>query len=160
MRNRDKMKKIISLVVFAVFYILSIYTSNFPYPEYAEHPLVSFIFSLLTIISFLFVTAAYSRSKKFLIIVSAYFVTVLIVSTVIIFNEVSSLFFVYVILSLIFLSFGLPVTHFFDKMSDMLDFCNIHISNDYEFYIIFAIIAVLFYVTCFISKKCRKDDMK
>ena len=91
---------------------------------------------------------------------SAYFVTVLIVSTVIIFNEVSSLFFVYVILSLIFLSFGLPVTHFFDKMSDMLDFCNIHISNDYEFYIIFAIIAVLFYVTCFISKKCRKDDMK
>ena len=154
------MKKIISLVVFAVFYILSIYTSNFPYPEYAEHPLVSFIFSLLTIISFLFVTAAYSRSKKFLIIVSAYFVTVLIVSTVIIFNEVSSLFFVYVILSLIFLSFGLPVTHFFDKMSDMLDFCNIHISNDYEFYIIFAIIAVLFYVTCFISKKCRKDDMK
>ena len=153
------MKKI-SLVIFAVFYILSIYTSNFPYPEYAEHPLVSFIFSLLTIISFLFVTAAYSRSKKFLIIVSAYFVTVLIVSTVIIFNEVSSLFFVYVILSLIFLSFGLPVTHFFDKMSDMLDFCNIHISNDYEFYIIFAIIAVLFYVTCFISKKCRKADVK
>ena len=154
------MKKIISLIVFAAFYILSIYTANFPYPEYAEHPFVSFIFSLLTIISFLFVTAAYSRSKKFLIIVSAYFVTVLIVSTVIIFNEVSSLFFVYVILSLIFLSFGLPVTHFFDKMSDMLDFCNIHISNDYEFYIIFAIIAVLFYVTCFISKKCRKDDMK
>lgn len=154
------MKKIISLVVFAVFYILSIYTSNFPYPEYAEHPLVSFIFSLLTIISFLFVTAAYSRSKKFLIIVSAYFVTVLIVSTVIIFNEVSSLFFVYVILSLIFLSFGLPVEHFFNGVSDVLDFYDIHISSDCEFYIIFAIIAVLFYVTCFISKKCRKDDMK
>ena len=154
------MKKIISLIVFVVFYILSFCTCNFPYPEYAPNPILSFVFSLLTIISFLFVTAAYSRSKKFLIIVSAYFVTVLIVSTVIIFNEVSSLFFVYVILSLIFLSFGLPVEHFFNGVSDVLDFYDIHISSDCEFYIIFAIIAVLFYVTCFISKKCRKDDMK
>lgn len=147
------MKKIIALIVFAVFYFLSIYTSNFPYPEYAEHPLVSFIFSLLTIISFLFVTATYSRSKKFLIIVSAYFVSVLIVSTVMIFNEVSSLSFVYVIQSLIFLSFGLPITHFFDGVSDVLDFYDIHISNDYEFYIIFASITVLFYATYFICNK-------
>ena len=154
------MKKIISLVVFAVFYVLSIYTSNFPYPEYAEHPLVSFIFSLLTIISFLFVTAAYSKSKMFLIIVSAYFVSVLIVSTLIIFTGVSSLSFVYIILVLIFLSFGLPVTHFFNEVSDVLDFCNIHISNDYEFYIIFTIITVLFYATYFISKKCRRDEIR
>ena len=152
------MKKIISLIVFAVFYFLSIYTANFPYPEYAEHPLVSFIFSLLTIISFLFATATYSRSKRFLIIVSAYFVSVLIVSTVIIFNEVSSLFFVYVILVLIFLSFGLPITHFFNGVSDVLNFYNIHVPNDYEFYIIFAIITVLFYATYFISKKCRKGE--
>ncbi len=154
------MKKIISLIVFAVFYFLSIYTANFPYPEYAEHPLVSFIFSLLTIISFLFVTATYSRSKKFLIIVSAYFVSVLIVSTVIIFNEVSSLFFVYVILGLIFLSFGLPITHFFNGVSDVLNFYDIHIPNNCEFYIIFAIIIALFYTTYFISKKCRKEDIK
>ncbi|MBO5019388.1 MAG: hypothetical protein J6D52_01850 [Clostridia bacterium] len=154
------MKKIISLIVFAVFYILSIYTSNFPYPEYAEHPLVSFMFSLLTIISFLFVPAAYSRSKKFLIIVSVYFVSVFIISTIMIFNEVSSLFFVYVILALIFLSFGLPITHFFNGVSDVLDFCNIHISNNYEFYIIYAIIIALFYTTYFISKKCRKEEIK
>ena len=150
------MKKI-SLVVFTVFYILSFCTCNFPYPEYAPHPALSFICSLLTIISFLFVTAVYAKSKRFLIIVSAYFVSVLIVSTLIIFTEVSSLSFVYMILALIFLSFGLPVTHFFDKVSDMLDFCNIHISNDYEFYIIFAIIIALFYTTYFISKKCRKE---
>ena len=154
------MKKIILLIVFAVFYILSFCTCNFPYPEYAPNPILSFVFSLLTIISFLCVTATYSRSKKFLIIVSAYFVCVLIVSTVIISNEVSSLSFVYMILVLIFLSFGLPVTHFFNRVSDVFDFCNIHISNVYEFYIIFAIITVLFYATYFISKKCRKDDMK
>ena len=150
------MKKI-SLVVFTIFYILSIYTSNVPYPEYAPHPALSFICSLLTIISFLFVSAVYAKSKRFLIIVSVYFVTILIVSIGIIFTEISSLSFIYMILVLIFLSFGLPVTHFFDKVSDMLDFCNIHISNDYEFYIIFAIITVLFYTTYYISKKCRKE---
>lgn len=153
------MKKIISLIVFAVFYVLSIYTSNFPYPEYAEYPLVSFIFSLLTIISFLFVTATYSRSKKFFIIVSAYFVSVLIVSTVMIFNDVPSLFFVNVILVLIFLSFGLPIEHFFNGVSDVLKFYDIHISNDYKFYIIFAIVTALFYATYFISKKRRKDEI-
>lgn len=151
------MRKLISLVVFAVFYILSIYTSNVPYPEYAPHPVLSFICSLLTIISFLFVTAVYAKSKRYLIIVSAYFSIVLIVSIGIIFTEISSLSFIYMILVLIFLSFGLPVTHFFDKISDILDFCNIHISNDYEFYIIFAIIIALFYTTYFISKKCRKE---
>ena len=96
----------------------------------------------------------------FLIIVSAYFVSVLIVSTFIIFTGVSSLSFVYIILVLIFLSFGLPVEHFFNGVSDVLNFYDIHISIDYEFYIIFAIITVLFYATYFISKKCRKDDIK
>jgi len=155
MRNRDKMKKIISLVVFAVFYVLSIYTSNVPYPEYAPHPVLSFICSLLTIISFLFVTAVCAKSKRYLIIVSAYFVIILIVSIGIIFTEISSLSFIYMISVLIFLSFGLPVTHFFDKVSDMLDFCNIHISNDYEFFIIFAIIISLFYATYIICNKHR-----
>jgi len=154
------MKKIISLVVFTVFYILSIYTSNFPYPEYAEYPLVSFILSLLTIVSFLFVTVAFSSSKKFLIIVSAYFVSVLIVSTVMIFNDVSSLSFVYIILLLIFLSFGLPIAHFFDGVSDVLDFCNIHISKYYDFYIIFAFTIALFYTTYFISKKRKRKVIK
>ena len=150
------MKKI-SLVVFTVFYILSFCTCNVPYPEYAPHPALSFICSLLTIISFLLVTAVYAKSKRFLIIVSVYFVVILIVSIGIIFTEISSLSFIYMILVLIFLSFGLPVTHIFDKVSDMLDFYNIHISNDYEFYIIFAIITVLFYTTYYISKKCRKE---
>ena len=153
------MKKI-SLVIFAVFYILSIYTSNFPYPEHAPHPILSFLCSLLTIISFLFVTVVYAKSKRFLLIVSAYFVSVLIVSTLIIFTGVSSLSFVYIILVLIFLSFGLPVEHFFDRVSDVLNFYDIHIPNNCEFYIIFAIIISLFYATYFLSKKCRKADVK
>ncbi len=153
------MKKI-SLVIFAVFYILSIYTSNFPYPEHAPHPILSFLCSLLTIISFLFVTVVYAKSKRFLLIVSAYFVSVLIVSTLIIFTGVSSLSFVYIILVLIFLSFGLPVEHFFDRVSDVLNFYDIHIPNNCEFYIIFAIMISLFYATYFLSKKCRKADVK
>ena len=154
------MKKIIALIVFAVFYILSICTSNFPYPEYAPHPILSFVFSLLTIISFLFVTAVYAKSKRFLLIVSAYFVSVLIVSTLIKFTVVSSLSFVYGIIVLIFLSFGLPVTHFFDEVSDVLVSYDIHISNDYEFYIIFTIIIALFYATYFICSKYKKERNK
>ena len=87
------MKKIISLIIFVVFYILSFCTCNFPYPEYAPNPILSFLFSLLTIISFLFVTVVYAKSKRFLLIVSAYFVIVLIVSTLVIFTEVASVFF-------------------------------------------------------------------
>ena len=76
------MKKIISLIIFAVFYVLSFCTCNFPYPEYAKYPVLSFIFSLLTIISFLFVTAAYANSKKFLIITSIYLACVFAITTI------------------------------------------------------------------------------
>ena len=154
------MKKIISLIIFVVFYILSFCTCNFPYPEYAPNPILSFLFSLLTIISFLFVTVVYAKSKRFLLIVSAYFVIVLIVSTLVIFTEVASVFFVYIPLALIYLSFGLPIEHFFSGVSDVLDFYDIHISSDYGFYVIFAIIAVLFYATYFIFNKCRKEEIK
>ena len=154
------MKKIISLIVFVVFYILSFCTCNFPYPEYAPHPALSFICSLLTIISFLLVTAVYAKSKKFLLIVSIYFACVFAVTTTAIildgFNSsISTLLFL-----LITLSFGIAVQHFNFAIMDLFEVLNIHISNDHEFFIIFVIIAVLFYATYFISKKCRKDEIK
>lgn len=154
------MKKIISLIIFAVFYVLSFCTCNFPYPEYAKYPVLSFIFSLLTIISFLFVTAAYANSKKFLIITSIYLACVFAITTIAIilggFNfSVLTLFF-----SLITLSFGIAVEHFSFAIMDLLEFFNIHISNNYDFFIIFAITTILFYATYFISKKCRKDEIK
>ena len=154
------MKKIISLIVFAVFYILSIYTSNVPYPEYAPHPVLSFICSLLTIISFLFVTAVYAKSKKFLIIVSIYFACVFAVTTVAIILDGFNFSILTLLFSLITLSFGIAVQHFNFAIMDLFEVLNIHISNDYGFYVIFAIIAVLFYATYFISNKCRKEEIK
>ena len=154
------MKKIISLIIFAIFYVLSFCTCNFPYPEYAKYPIVSFIFSLLTIISFLFVTAVYAKSKKFLIITSIYFACVFAITTVAIILGGFDFSFFTLLFSLITLSFGIAVQHFNFAIMDLFEVLNIHISNDHEFFIIFAIIAVLFYATYFISKKCRRDEIR
>lgn len=154
------MKNIISLIIFAVFYVLSFCTCNFPYPEYAKYPIVSFIFSLLTIISFLFVTAVYAKSKKFLIITSIYFACVFTITTVAIILGGFDFSFFTLLFSLITLSFGIAVQHFEFAIRDLLGVFNIHISRDYGFYVIFAIIAVLFYATYFISNKCRKEEIK
>ena len=154
------MKKIISLVVFAVFYVLSFCTCNFPYPEYAPNPILSFVFSLLTIISFLFVTSVYAKSKKFLIIVSIYFACVFAITTVaIILGGFDFSFFTF-LFSLITLSFGIAVQHFEFAIKDLFEVLNIHISTNYDFFVIFTIITVLFYATYFISKKCRKEEIK
>lgn len=152
------MKKIISLIVFVVFYILSLCTCNLPYPEYNPHPILNFIFCLLTIISFLFVTAVYAKSKKFLIIVSIYFACVFAVTTVAIilggFNfSILTLFF-----SLITLSFGIAVQPFTFLIVDLLEILGIDIPNNHEFYIIFVIIVALFFTTYFISRKLIKGE--
>ena len=149
------MKKIISLIIFAIFYVLSFCTCNFPYPEYAKYPIVSFIFSLLTIISFLFVTAVYAKSKKFLIITSIYFACVFAITTVAIILGGFGFSFFTLLFSLITLSFGIAVQHFNFAIMELLKILNIHISTNYDFFIVFAIIIVLFYVTYFICNKRR-----
>ena len=150
------MKKI-SLVVFTVLYILSFCTCNFPYPEYAPHPVLSFICSLLTIISFLYVTAVYAKSKKFLIIVSIYFACVFTITTIAIILDGFNFSILTLLFSLITLSFGIAVQHFSFATMNLLEDLKIHISSDYAFFIIFSIIIALFYTTYFISKKCRKE---
>lgn len=154
------MKKKISLVIFAIFYVLSFCTCNFPYPEYAPNPILSFLFSLLTIISFLFVTSVYAKSKKFLIIVSIYFACVFAVTTIAIILGGFDFSFFTLLFSLITLSFGIAVQHFEFAIMDLLEIFNIHISNNYGFFVIFTIITVLFYATYFISKKCRRDEIR
>ncbi len=148
------MKKF-SWILFIAFYILSFCTCNFPYPEYAPHPILSFICSLLTIISFLFVTVVHAKSKKFLIIVSIYFAYVLAVTTTAIILGGFNFSILTLLFSLITLSFGIAVQHFSFAIMDLLEIFNLHISNDFEFYIIFAIIITLFYATYFICKKCK-----
>lgn len=154
------MKKKFSLVIFAIFYVLSFCTCNFPYPEYAPNPILSFLFSLLTIISFLFVTSVYAKSKKFLIIVSIYFACVFAVTTIAIILGGFDFSFFTLLFSLITLSFGIAVQHFEFAIMDLLEIFNIHISNNCGFFVIFTIITVLFYATYFISKKCRRDEIR
>ena len=154
------MKKKISLVIFAIFYVLSFCTCNFPYPEYAQNPILSFLFSLLTIISFLFVTSVYAKSKNFLIIVSIYFACVFAVTTIAIILGGFDFSFFTLLFSLITLSFGIAVQHFEFAIMDLLEIFNIHMSNNYGFFVIFTIITVLFYATYFISKKCRRDEIR
>ncbi len=154
------MKKKISLVIFAIFYVLSFCTCNFPYPEYAPNPILSFLFSLLTIISFLFVTSVYAKSKNFLIIVSIYFACVFAVTTIAIILGGFDFSFFTLLFSLTTLSFGIAVQHFNFAIMDLLEIFNIHISNNYGFFVIFTIITVLFYATYFISKKCRRDEIR
>ena len=153
------MKKIMSLIIFAVFYVLSFCTCNFPYPEYAKHPILSFIFSLLTIISFLFVTSVYAKSKKFLIIVSIYFACVFAITTVAIIIGGFNFSFLTLLFSLITLSFGIAVQHFEFAIMELLKILNIHIPTNYDFFIIFTIITVLFYSTYFICNKHRGKDI-
>ncbi len=152
------MKKIVSLITFVVFYILSICTCNFLYLEYTEYPLLSFIFSLLTVISFLCVTVVFSKSKKFLMIMSVYFAIVLIITIfAITFDGFASLpFLIYILPVLFILSFELPTTHFFNGINDLLKNFNIHISNDYSPFVLFTLIILLFYATYFICNKYGK----
>ena len=152
------MKKIISLIVFVVFYILSFCTCNFPYPEYAPNPILNFIFCLLTIISFLFVTAVYAKSKKFLIIVSIYFTCVFAVTTAAIILGGFNFSILTLLFSLITLSFGIAVQPFTFLIVDLLEILGIDIPNNHEFYIIFVIIVALFFTTYFISRKLIKGE--
>ncbi len=147
------MRRIISLIVFAVFYVLSFCTCNFPYPEYAKYPTISFIFSLLTAISFLFVSAFFSGSKKFLIIVSACFIWLLV--SIICLVSFNGDFFLWLIP---FMVFALPLEHSFQPLYSLIDILNIN--DDYTVFICFALIVISFYMTYFISKKRRKEEIK
>lgn len=128
------MKKIISLIIFAVFYVLIFCTCNFPYPEYAKYPVLSFIFSLLTIISFLFVTVAYANSKKFLIITSIYLACVFAITTIAIILGGFNFSILTLLFLLITLSFELAVQHFNFAIMNLLEGLKIHISSDHEFF--------------------------
>lgn len=144
------LKKIFSLVVLTVFLILSLCTCNFPYPEFAEHPVLNYILSLLTLLSLLFTAAVFSKSKRFLIISSAYFSMVLaFITAAIIFNGYDS--FVMMIFLIIALPFEILMVPFeIDSLFEALN-----ISNDVEIFVIFAIIMLLFYGTYFISRRVK-----
>lgn len=152
-----KKKKILSLIVFAAFYISNLFTGdNLIYPEYAKHPILSFLLSMLTIISFLLVTYVFFYSKKFVIIGSIYFLTVLslVVWAIADGIELKS---ATVLFYLIVFSYSIPTEHFSRGICKVSEWFNIKVyaTKDYMFFITFAVIVILFYTVYFIGK--RKD---
>jgi len=158
----EKTKKIIALIIFAVFYVLSFFTSNSPYSEYPKYPFFSFVISAFTVAAFLCITAIFSKSKKFLITMSVYFAILLFI---VIYATITggiphSPFVIYVIAIVIVLQFGIPLDQFFMGIEKILNVIGIEISNDYSGLVWLAIIISLFYMTYFISRRMRKDEIK
>lgn len=144
------MLKKISLILLSVFFISSFCTYNFPYPENNQYPVLNYILSLLTLLSLFFTAAVFSKSKRFLIVSSAYFSMVLaFITAAIIFNGYDS--FVMMIFLIIALPFEILMVPF--EIDGLLEALNI--SNDVEFFVIFAIIMLLFYGTYFISGRVK-----
>ena len=143
------MLKKISLILLSVFFISSSCTYNFLYPENNQYHVLNYILSLLTLLSLFFTAAVFSKSKRFLIISSAYFSMVLaFITAAIIFNDDSFVMMIFLIIALPFEILMVPF-----EIDGLLEALNI--SNDVEFFVIFAIIMLLFYGTYFISRRVK-----
>ncbi len=151
------MKKI-SLIIFLIFYIMSFITSNIPYPEYANNPILSFMVSFLTIVSFLFVVWNFAYSKKFLITISIYFICVFITSIIVI--AIGGVGFSWMALPfyIIVFSLAIPITHFERMIMYLLDIFSIELLDGYLFCIEIILIACMTYLVYYISlKRLLKD---
>ena len=143
------MKKWFAWISFFIFFGLSIYTSNFPYPEHSRNPIVGFVCSLLAIISFLVVTWVCAGSKRFLIMVSIYFAYVLAFKMIA--NGLDDTL-ITLLLWLPVLSFEIPLI----PIEKVFKISGFHIKEDLAFYVLFAVIIVLVYAVYFIGKKQKK----
>lgn len=143
------MKKWFTWISFFIFFGLSIYTSNFPYPEHSRNPIVGFVCSLLAIISFLVVTWVCAGSKRFLIMVSIYFAYVLAFKMIA--NGLDDTL-ITLLLWLPVLSFEIPLI----PIEKVFKISGFHIKEDLAFYVLFAVIIVLVYAVYFIGKKQKK----
>ncbi len=151
------MKKI-SLIIFLIFYIMSFITSNFPYPEYANNPILSFLVSLLTIFSFLVVVWSFSYSKKFLITISIYFICVFITSIIVIANDGLGSSWIVLPVYIIILSLEIPILHFERMIMYLLNILSIELPNAYLFCTEIFFIACVTYFVYYISRKRLLKD--
>lgn len=149
------MKKTVSLIIFIAFYVLCICSSNIPYPEYANYPTLSFVISLFTILSFLFVTAFYACSKKFVIVISIYFTCVYVVSLVAVILDGLEFSNLTLPLYLIFLSYAVAIQHFELAVINLLKSFNVNVTDTCVFYIDFTILIVMIYSIYYISKRIQ-----
>lgn len=154
-----KTQILISLSVFTIFYFSNFFTGdNLIYPEYAKRPILNCILSLLTIMVFLFLTYVFSYSKKFVVIVSIYFLAVLsLVVCAIVFDGIA-LKLATIPFYLILFSYAIPTEHFTRGIYEVLEGFNIktYATNDYMFFITFAVIVILFYTVYLIGRRKGK----
>ena len=161
MKKVSLIKKIASLIIFVASYFLSIATSNFPYPEYAENPTLSFITSLLALLSFLLVTVAFCKSKKYLIALSVFWLLFVGSALLNIFkHDYTSFFIIDLIIDLPLIIYALPLIHFDRAVGNLCEILNINQSNDYVVLIHISIVVALFYATYFISRKIANRKTK
>lgn len=161
MKKASLIKKIASLIIFVAFYFLSIATSNFPYPEYAENPTLSFITSLLALLSFLLVTVAFCKSKKYLIALSVFWLLVVGSALLNIFkHDYTSFVIIDLIIDLPLIIYALPLIHFDRAVGNLCEILNINQINDYVVLIHISIVVALFYLTYFISRKIANRKTK
>lgn len=161
MKKASLIKKIASLIIFVASYFLSIATSNFPYPEYAENPTLSFITSLLALLSFLLVTVAFCKSKKYLIVLSVFWL--LVVGSVLlnIFKyDYTSFIIINLVIDLPLIICALPLIHFDRAVGNLCEILNINQINDYVVLIHISVVVALFYLTYFISRKIANRKTK
>ncbi len=147
------MRKWFAWISFFVFFGLSIYTSNFPYPEHSRNPIIGFVCSLLAIISFLLVAWVYAGSKRFLIMLSMYFVYVLAFKMI---SDGLDDTLITLLLWLPVLFFEIPLI----PVKKVFEICGFHITEDLAFYVLFAVIIVFVYTTYFVFAKNRKEEIK
>lgn len=161
MKKASLIKKIASLIIFVAFYFLSIATSNFPYPEYAENPTLSFITSLLALLSFLLVTVAFCKSKKYLIALSVFWLLVVGSTLLNIFKpDYTSFIIIDLFIDLPLIICALPLIHFDRAVGNLCEILNINRINDYVVLIHISIVVALFYLTYFISRKIANRKTK
>ena len=153
--------KIISVILFVGFYVLSVATSNFPYPEYAENPILSYVLSLLALFSFLFLTFAFCQSKKYLISLSVFWM--LFVGSVLLNIFIKDTMFsgiIDLVIDLPLIIYALPLIHFDRGIEYLCEILKINRNNEYIVFIHLGIVVALFYATYFISRKIVTKKIK
>lgn len=143
-----------SLICFTLFYIASFFTCNFPYPEYAKYPVLSFFVSLLTVIAFLFVTKFYSYSKKFLIAISIYFSCVFVAVMFLTVFDGWDITWYTIPIILLFLSYTIPIT----AVHTLLERFSLDVPSYVVFIFLLVVVYSVYYIFRWKSTKNKKID--
>ena len=155
--KKIKFAKIISCIVFIIFYLFSFNTSSGPSEGDRNITILYYIFLTLTIITVLVITALYAKSKKFLITISAYFLLWYVVTEIfwqIDYDIPDAIMDVFIIIHYSFLAPFMGIHIYVDKLSKFFN------DTDYAYRIIFILVVISVYAVYFISRKLQMNKFK